>query len=342
MILKNTVNTVIIGAGDIARKRHIPAIMQAPNGTLVGFYNRHYDRTRELAEQYGGCAYQSYQEIWDDKDVDAVLISSPPESHAEIAIAAMKAGKHVLLEKPMTLSVKEAEEIADVANRYDRKLMMLHIQRYYDAHQKAKELLAAGAIGDLLTIRSVLGNNDRSILAGVPKAGWQDALYNVGIHRIDLMRWLVGSEAESVYCHRSHFLVKPLSEQEERKADDHAVSIIQYENGVVGTLTASRISFHGEDRSTTLIGTKGAIVTFSGGHDLVLTKLDGQKEIYDFPSAHAQGVWELTDIHIRFFDSILQDTEPEITAFDGVASVRIAAAMEKADFEKRLVHMCEI
>ena len=340
--MKNTINTVIIGAGDIARKRHIPAIIQAPNGALVGFYNRHYDRTKVLAAQYGGCAYKSYQEIWDDKTVDAVLISSPPESHAEIAIAAMKAGKHVLLEKPMTLSVKEAEEIADTAAKYNRKLMMLHIQRYYDAHRKAKELLDTGAIGELMTIRSVLGNNDRSLLAGVAKSGWQDALYNVGIHRIDLMRWLVGAEVESVYCHRSYFLVKPYSEQEERKADDHAVSIIQYENGVVGTLIASRTSFHGEDRSTTLVGTKGTITTFADGHDLVLIKLDGQKEIFDFPSAHAQGVWELTDIHVRFFDSILQDVEPEITAQDGVASVRIAAAMEKADREKRLVNMSEI
>ncbi|MBQ8231332.1 MAG: Gfo/Idh/MocA family oxidoreductase [Lachnospiraceae bacterium] len=129
--MENTVSTVIIGAGDIALKRHIPAILQAPNGTLAGFYNRHYERTRERAEQYGGHAYESYQEIWDDKAVDAVLISTPPAAHAEIAIAAMKAGKHVLLEKPMTLSVKEAEDIADAAVKYGRKLMLLHIQRFY-------------------------------------------------------------------------------------------------------------------------------------------------------------------------------------------------------------------
>lgn len=329
-----TVNTVIIGAGDIALKRHIPAVLQAPNGTLAGFYNRHFDRTKELAEQYGGKAYSSLQQIWDDNDVDAVLISTPPQSHAELSIAALMAGKHVLLEKPMTLSVKEAEDIVNAVEKSQKKFMMLHIQRYYDPHKKAKELLDSGAIGRLLTIRSVLGNADNGLLEGQRRDGWHDALNNVGIHRIDLMRWLVGAEAESVYCHRSRLLIKPLSQEDERVADDHAVGIIQYENGVVGTLIASNTSFHGEDRSTELIGTKGAIKTYTGGHDLVLRNSDGVETVYDFPSAHAQNIWELTDTHIRFFNSIINDTEPEITAVDGLKAVKIAEAMERADLKK--------
>lgn len=330
------VNVVIIGVGDIALKRHIPAILKAADGNLYGFFNRHPERTKQLAKQYEVHAFESLEEIWENKAVQAVLISTPPDSHAELAIRALAAGKHVLLEKPMTRSVQEAERIRQAALEYGKKLMLLHVQRFYDPHKKAKELLDRGEIGKLLTIRSTLGNADVSLLQGKTHQDWQDALYNVGIHRIDLMRWLVGAEVNGVYCHRSRLLIQS-EPGAVTEPDDHVIGILQYENGVIGTLTASLTSFHGEDRSTVLLGTGGTITTYAGSHEVVVEKRSGEKSGYDFATAHPQGVWELTDAHQRFFESILRDTKPPVTAEDGVASVRIAAALEQADREKRFI-----
>lgn len=335
------INIAIIGVGDIALKRHIPAILEAPDAGLYGFYNRHLDRTRQLAERFKVYAFDSLEEIWNSENVDAVLISTPPDSHGELAVRAMAAGKHVLLEKPMTRSVQEAEQIRQAASQYGRKLMLLHVQRFYEPHQKAKALLDGGEIGKLLTIRSTLGNADLGLLQGKNPPDWQDALYNVGIHRIDLMRWFVGAEAAGVYCHRSSLLRQP-EPGILRTPDDHVIGILQYENGVVGTLTASLTSFHGEDRSTVLIGTEGTITTYDRKAEVVLEKRGGEKEYFDFASAHPQNVWELTDAHQRFCESIIKDTAPPVTAEDGVESVRIAVALERADREKRFVLLEEV
>ena len=91
---------MIRGTGEIARKRHIPAILKAPDGNLYGFYNRNTERTKELAKQYQVHAFESLEEIWGNEDVHAVLISTPPGSHAELAIQALHAGSHdVVVEK---------------------------------------------------------------------------------------------------------------------------------------------------------------------------------------------------------------------------------------------------
>lgn len=331
------VNLVIIGAGDIARKRHIPGIMKAEHGRLFGFYNRNMERTGRLAEQYQVKCYESPEEIWADPSVDAVLISTPPASHEELAVRALEAGKHVLLEKPMTLRAEEAEQILEASRRSEAKLMLLHVQRFYGPHRKAKELLERGEIGRLLSCRTFLGNGNVHRAENLPPS-WQDTLFDVGIHRIDLLRYLVGAEAKQVFCHRSSLLGLRGS-GEETLAEDHMIGVFRYKNGVVGTLISSRCSYGGEDRSTELFGTEGRMTTYRDGHGLILEKKDGQKAFYDFPDGLDQKELELTDIHEQFCLCVEEGTMPPVTAADGVESVRLAAALERSDREGKWVEL---
>ncbi|MBP5659841.1 MAG: Gfo/Idh/MocA family oxidoreductase [Lachnospiraceae bacterium] len=328
------VNIVIIGAGEIAVRRHIPALLKGEHTNFYGVFNKHPESTKRIAERHNVYAYESLEEVLSDPNVDAVLISTSPELHAELAIAALKSGKHVLLEKPMTLSVEEAVSIDKAAKETGLKLELLHVQRFYAQHVKAKELLDSGAIGKLLTVRTVLGNSDPEVLDGKKYPGWHDALFNIGVHRADLLRWLVGSEVKGVYAQVNKIIVDTIP-GDSRETNDHAAGILQFENGVVGTLIASKLSFHGEDRSTTLIGTKGAIITFSAGHDVVLKLSDGTTEYFDFESSHPQGELELTDLHERFALSILNDTDVDVTGEDGIEAVRIVEGFEKANKEKK-------
>lgn len=330
------VNIVIIGAGDIARKRHIPGILGAPSARLYGFCNRNTAKTAALAETYHVKCFETMEQVYEDDKVDAVLISTPPATHGELALQALRAGRHVLLEKPMTLTVEEAEEICEAAGTSGKKFMMLHVQRFYEPHKKAKELLKNGEIGRLLSYRTFLGNGDADLSGAVRTPGWHDTLFNVGIHRIDLIRYLVEDEIEQVFCHRNVW-VAAADEAEGKMADDHMIGILNHKNGVVGTLIATRASYSGEDRSTVLIGTEGTITTYYDGHDVVLEKKNGEKQVYDFSSTTKQKTLEITDIHEQFCRCIEEDREPLVTAGDGVESVRIAAAMEKSDLEKRWV-----
>lgn len=332
------VNIVIIGAGDIAIKRHIPALIKGEHTNFYGVLNHHPESTKAVADRFGVKAYASLEEVLTDTEVQAVLISTPPQYHEEQAVKTLNSGKHVLLEKPMALTTEEAVRINEAAKHSGCKLELLHVQRFYSQHKKAKELLNQGVIGKLLTIRSVLGNRDLELPSGKKYPGWKDALHNIAVHRVDLMRWLVESEVKGVYAQVNRILAETV-DGDLRETNDHISAILQYENGVVGTLIASKLSFHGEDRSTTLIGTKGAIITFCEGHDLVVKLSDGTTTYYDFESAHAQEVFELTDLHERFACSILEDSAVDVTGEDGVESVRIVEAFERSNIEKSFYYL---
>ncbi len=333
------VNIVLIGTGDIARKRHIPALRNAAHAHLYGFYNRNPEKAAPLAAQYGAKLFQSWEEVLADPAAEAVLICTPPASHADLAVEALRAGKHVLLEKPMTLDLVQANRIKEAAEEAPGLFTMLHVQRFYRPHATAKALLAQGQIGRLLSIRSILGNGDTQLLSGEPLPVWQDALSNVGIHRIDLMRWLTGSEVTGVFCRRSRLTADAPGYTAD--ADDHAQAILEFADGTAGMLIASRTCYHGEDRSTWLIGTEGTIITYHDGHDVVLIRRDGTRVVYDFPDSHPQKVLEPSGIHEEFALCIEQNLPSPVTVQDGIESIRILDTLERSNKEKRWITLLE-
>ena len=100
-------NIGIIGCGKIAQVRHIPEYAAHPQAKLWGYYDLNQDRARELAEQYGGKVYPSWRDLLADPDIHAVSVCAANNAHAEITIAALEAGKHVLCEKPMATTLEE-------------------------------------------------------------------------------------------------------------------------------------------------------------------------------------------------------------------------------------------
>lgn len=334
------VNFVIIGTGDIVGKRHAPGLANSEKTNLYGYYNHHPEKAIPLAEKYGGKVFQTLEEVYADPNVDAVLISTPPHTHLSLTTGALNAGKHVLLEKPMTLDAHEAQLIHEAAESSGKKLMVLHVQRDYEPHQKMKELLDDGVIGQLLTYRTFLGSGEPQVVNGIKAPWWMNSLFNVMVHRLDLMRYIIGSEAAGVFCRRDCLVIQEWDHPEET-CDDHSIGIIQHENGVIGTYVSTRMSVHNEDRSTVLIGTEGAITTYARTHELIVEKKDGEKLTFDFASAHEQKTLQVTGIYDDFAVCIEDGKAPAITSLDGLRSVEIACAMEKADREKRWVTMEE-
>lgn len=335
------INIVIIGTGAVATKRHMPGMVNAERGNLYGVYDRSLERAKEAVEKFGGKLFESIEEVYEDPLVDGVIICTPPQTHAECAAGALAAGKHVMLEKPMAMTVEEARAIEKAEKESGKKLMMLHVQREYEPHVTAKQLLERGEIGTLLSYRTFLGNADLNVKNHVKTPWWHNALYNIGIHRIDLMRYITGSEVTGVFCRRSRLMVKEWY-GDEHVTDDHVIGILEHANGVTGTMTASRTSFHGEDRSTVLIGTEGAITTYAKSHEVIVEKSNGETICYDFASSHNQSTLEITGIYDEFCKCIEENSEPAITVKDGVESIRIAAAMEKSDSENKWISMEEI
>ena len=114
----------IIGCGKIAQVRHIPEYLDNPNAKLTGLYDLNLQRAKELAEKYDCKSYESVEEMLADPEIDAVSVCVANHVHAEITIAALKAGKHVLCEKPMATKLKDCQMMVDTAEQMSKKLMI--------------------------------------------------------------------------------------------------------------------------------------------------------------------------------------------------------------------------
>jgi predicted dehydrogenase len=183
---------VLAGIGDIARKRVIAAIQMEPRSELLGFVTRDAAKASEFP---GAKAWSTVEEAVADSEVDAVYIALPVALHANAAIVALRAGKHVLCEKPMAVSYAQAGQMAAAARASGRFLGVSYYRRLYPKLIRAKQLIAEGAIGRPLLAEAnchgwleITGREwlrDPALAGGGP-------LYDIASHRIDAMHYLFG------------------------------------------------------------------------------------------------------------------------------------------------------
>lgn len=195
----------VIGCGKIAQVRHLPEYEANSNAQITAVFDMNYDRACEIAKTYGAVAYKTLEELL-ASDVDAVSVCTANANHAASAIAALRAGKHVLCEKPMAITIDECEQMVAEARAAGKKLMIDQNQRFARAHVRAKELLDAGKIGDVLTFRTTFGHGGPetwSVDPGTgswffdPKRAAMGAMADLGVHKTDLIQWLLGQTVVS-------------------------------------------------------------------------------------------------------------------------------------------------
>ena len=158
----------IIGCGKIAQVRHIPEYEENPNTELTGFYDINQERAQELADRYHGKAYASYEALLEDPEIDAVSVCAANTVHAEITVAALNAGKHVLCEKPMATTIEDCEAMVEAAEKSGKYLMIDQNQRLAKAHMEAKKMIDAGRIGKILTFHTTFGHGGPEGWTGQP------------------------------------------------------------------------------------------------------------------------------------------------------------------------------
>jgi predicted dehydrogenase len=241
----------LAGIGDIAVRRVIPAILAEPQSELRGLITR----SPAKAGPFGVRAWTDFQVALRDPEVDAVYIATPVFLHAPQTIAALRAGKHVLCEKPMAMNFEEAQTMQRTAGETGRTLGIAYYRRTYPKVRRARQLIAQGAIG-------------RPVFAEINSHGWFDGidgprgwllnrsmsgggpLYDTGSHRIDLLNYFFGKPAR-VSAHLANLV-------HQREVEDSATVMIDYESGVRGVVDVrwhSRV----ERDEFRIIGTEGEI-----------------------------------------------------------------------------------
>lgn len=200
----NNVRWLLVGAGAIAGKRVASAIAETGNCELVGVCDVAEESARELAGEYGAPGvFSDVDEAIARSDFDAVYVATPVFLHVPIAIKALEAGKHVLVEKPLGISAEDAGRLVEVAGRYDRlKVGCAYYRRFYPAFAQAKEMLDKGEFGDIVLVRmhyyswgAMAGDNWR-VIKGKSGGG---PLSDMGSHMFDVMIGLLGMP-ETVYA----------------------------------------------------------------------------------------------------------------------------------------------
>lgn len=279
----------IIGCGSIARQRHGYEYYHNPDVEILGFFDRRPERAAALVELYGGRVYGSADEMLSDAQIDAVSVCQANSAHADMTIRALRAGKHVLCEKPMAVTAEECEAMLAAAAESGRRLMIGHNQRLAPAHRKAREILASGQLGRVISFQSTFGHKGPEMWSMDKSANtWffkKDSasfgsMADLGIHKIDLVRYLIGGEIASVYS-TMKVLNKTFPDGRPIEVDDNSVEVLCFENGALGTVTTSWTHYGEECNATVLYCEKGIMKLYSDPqYSLKIVNTDGTEILY--------------------------------------------------------------
>jgi len=211
--------------------------------------------------------FDNWQALIASDSIDIVSICTPPSLHAEIAAAALAAGKHVICEKPTALNVQEAEAMLAAAQAApDRLAIIDHQLRFHPQRLQMRQMIKEGHIGSVLQVRFDRLGSER-LNPNLPWSWWSDANHGggmlgaLGSHLVDLARWMIGRvESMTAQLQVGHlFRTDPQTEaQRQVTADDHADLLLRFANGAVGKITVSGITPGGYGMSILVVGTHGA------------------------------------------------------------------------------------
>ena len=325
----------ILGCGKIAQVRHIPEYAANPDCQLVGFFNPTKSRAEDMAAKYGGLAYDTAEELLANPEIDAVSVCAANYAHAALSIQALKAGKHVLCEKPMATTLADCEAMVECAKKNGKFLMIGHNQRLAKAHMEAKRLIDAGLIGDIITFRTSFGHGGPETWAIKPgKDTWffdkskaaMGVMADLGVHKTDLIQYLTGQRVVRTTA-RLVTLDKRGEDGELIGVDDNAVCIYEMSGGAFGTMTASWTYYGAEDNSTVLYGTKGIMRIYDDpAHSIVVKLADGQEQVYDVEQIQTNDNQTKSGVIDLWVDCLKNNRAPEISGESALCAMRAVFA----------------
>ena len=224
----------IIGCGDVAEHKGGPALYNVPHSRLVAVMSRRADRAEDFARRHGAARfYTQVDELLADAEVNAVYIATPPNVHADQTEQAARAGKHVLCEKPMAMTVAECRRMVETCREHGVQLIIAYYRRFFPVVVKMKEALDAGVIGRPLRARAAVANyytpradGERRWLTQPGTAGG-GFLTDVATHRLDLLTHFLGTvRTVAAFVETQHF---------DFAVDDASSLVMHFEDGAHAT-----------------------------------------------------------------------------------------------------------
>lgn len=307
---------------------------------LVAVADAHSRTADEVASRYGvGAPYHDYQQLLERKDIDAVVIASPTNTHSEIIQRAAEAGLHIFCEKPLALSLKDCDRAISAVETAGVKLQVGFMRRFDDGYMRAKKQIEEGTIGIPVMFKSTSRDPKRTNLEFAKRENSGGLITDMAVHDFDLARWLIGSEVERVHS-EGGCLVYP--ELVAAGDIDNAVVNIRFASGAIGNVDVSRNGVYGYDIRTEIVGSEGALLIgrLQQTPLLVMTRKGVTYDTVPYFTERFADAYA-AEIH-DFALSIVDDRDVSVTGQDGRAATAIALAATKSLDEHRPILINEI
>lgn len=325
------VNVAVIGCGFIAETAHIPNLFTLPKAKLVAICDVNEERLNAMGSKFNvSKLYLDFREVVEGSEIDVVIVCTPTSTHAEIAEAAVKNGKHVFVEKPLCISYTQGKTVVEAAEKNKVKLMVGYQMRFLPNHKKVKEIIRRGEIGETF-YAEVHGET----LIIKPNVG---ILLDYGTHLINILQWYF----DDTHVEKVAALLHTTGDK--HTAETEATLILKFANGIVGRIGAFWLSkyksWEATDRYFKILGTKGKIVTDLNGPTITLYKegslisrIRGPHKI--MPKFALNPYVPFTEIAYRreleyFFDSVIKNEEPSTNGREDLTTLKIVEAAKQS------------
>ena len=327
----------VIGSGKIARIRHLPEILVNPQAEVGAVCDNLETRANEMAKKYNCKAYTDYRDLLMASELDAVIIAAPNIYHADMSVAALQAGKHVLCEKPMATTLVDAQRMMDAAQTSQKQLMIGHNQRLEPAHVKAKEIIQSGKLGKVLSFTAVFGHPGCEYWAIDGEKTWffkkelagMGVLGDLAVHKLDLLRFLLDDDYVDAVA-LMDTLNKTYPNGGLINVEDNATCLLRTQKGALGTVITSW-TYQVENNSATIYGEKGVLQIYSNPDFPLAFHYDHQTGEYYRLGKKSTNVEQVkSGIIDVFVDAVVSGSPVPIPGIEGYKALEAVIACQEA------------
>ena len=351
-ILENKIGFGIIGCGEIG-SIHAESINKTDNADLIAVSDINLEKAKKIGKIYNAKFYQNYKKLFERKDIDVINICVPSGMHMQLCSDAAKAGKNILCEKPLEITLDKIDYINKTVRKNNVKLGVVFQKRFQKSSRRIKKALAEGKLGNIIS-GSIYTKNYRS-QEYYDSANWRGTwkydgggcLMNQGIHDIDLLQWFLGP-VKSVYA------ITDIVAHKRIEVEDIAIALIRFKNNAKGIIESSTSCYPGFPSLFQIYGILGTIALrddkinewkfinptkedLKFSKQILMNKKNEQDEII-----HSDPIMVLKDRHKYAIEdmvgAIKNDTDPEVTGEEARKSVEIVLAIYKsANIRKEVI-----
>jgi UDP-N-acetylglucosamine 3-dehydrogenase len=305
-------NVGVVGVGAMGHN-HVRVYTRLKNANLLAVSDLMKGTLAEVSKKYNTVGFVDYDNVLKMPEIDAVSVCVPTTYHYEVVMSAIEQGKHVLVEKPIAFTLKEAKDMVRAARKEGVKLATGHVERFNPAVLEAKKLLRDKLIGEVVSVSA------KRVGPFPPRIKDVGVTIDLAIHEVDVMAYLLDSPVSKVYAHVG-------SRLEKCEYEDHAEIMMEFYNNAIGMLEVNWLTPY-KKRQLEVTGTDGIIS---------LDYIDQTVEIFgknarNVRVPHHEPLMEELD---SFLNAIMLDEKPKITGEDGIHALKTVLAAMKSAKEK--------